>query len=192
MEPEGSREITAFALGDYHKSRGMAGMVQQGMHLNGPFGRAETGPGEQTQTQGDGGAIQGKQRAFEAEGVLWGHRPTAGIERRKELLVQRCRAPCIGFIEGRTLWGRRPRGARAWATSEHTTSRRLWRPANWAKTRVPNWLHRLSTRLGRPVPCTLSNASICDPGTNWSTWVRAVLSWAMASSLFTEVLAGQQ
>jgi hypothetical protein len=52
-----------------------------------------------------------------------------------------------------------PREASAsdWEAIDVTTSRRLWRPASWAKTKAPNGLHRLSTRLGRPMLEVLSN-----------------------------------
>jgi len=67
--------------------------------------------------------------------------------------------------------GRSPRGARAlaWEANEYATSRKRRRPAGCAKTSTPNGLHRLSPRLGRPVPCTWSKASMCERAINVST-----------------------
>jgi hypothetical protein len=47
----------------------MAGMVEQGMELDSALGPTEAGPRAQPQAQGDGGAVQGEERAFEPESV---------------------------------------------------------------------------------------------------------------------------
>ena len=84
----------------------MTGVVQEGVELNGAFGRAETGPRKQAQAERDGGAVQGKEWIFEAEAMSWRDRLTAGVECEKKGVVQRRRAPVVGLSQCGTL-GRR-------------------------------------------------------------------------------------
>jgi hypothetical protein len=45
VDPAGDREVTALALCEHHNSGDVASMVKEGMHRDGPFGGAETSPG---------------------------------------------------------------------------------------------------------------------------------------------------
>ena len=60
-------------------------MIQKKVKLNGPFSTSELGPGKQRQTEGYGGAVQGKQFVFEPEFVSpWG----CALTHRKGLIEE--------------------------------------------------------------------------------------------------------
>ena len=185
LQPKGKGDIAALALSDDAKGGYVTGVVQEGVELNGAFGRMEPGLREQAQAERDGGAVQGKEWMFEAGAMSWRDRLTAGVECEKKSMVQCRRATVVGLSQCGTLGWCQAEGSQrsGLGAIQWTTYRRLWRPARWAKTRAPNWLHRLRTRLRRPVPSSLSNDSMGDLGVILNPWARMVLPGAMARIL---------
>ena len=97
FQATGNGNIAPLTLGEDHKGWQVARMVEEGMPLDGAFSLAEAGPGEEAQAEGDGGAVQGIEGAFEAETVPWRHRPATLIQGGKDGLVQCGRPPLVGL-----------------------------------------------------------------------------------------------
>jgi len=81
-------------------------MIQKKVKLNGPFGTSELGPGKQGQTEGYGGAIEGKQFVLEPEFVLpWGCVLAHGKGLVEEISKQLPWSMGIGIGEGGFVGG---------------------------------------------------------------------------------------
>jgi hypothetical protein len=105
LQPAGHGDVAPLAGGHHHNGRQVAGVIQEGMHFDGSFGRAEVRPGEQIQAQRNRRAVQGKERIFEAQPVARGHRLAACVQGGKKALVE-CGWPSLVGLGERGAFGR--------------------------------------------------------------------------------------
>jgi len=64
-------DVMGFAIGDGHKARQHAVVVEPYMDFDGSLGGTEFGPGEDRQTQVDGSGIEGIELVLEPKAMTW-------------------------------------------------------------------------------------------------------------------------
>jgi hypothetical protein len=90
-------DIVDFSCGDDHHGRNVPMQIQKGMEFDCPLALPELGPGEKSQTEVDGGRIQGIDRLvqFDTEGICGVKFPGFGDEDLSEVCIN---PPIPGLI----------------------------------------------------------------------------------------------
>ena len=89
--------VACFSICHLDKSGDRASQIEEGMELDGGFGAAENCPGEKSQTQVDGGRIEGIDRVFEFESQVFAGVKSAGLS-DKDLSKIGIDAPIALFV----------------------------------------------------------------------------------------------
>lgn len=145
--------LMGFPIGNGHKCRQIAGMIQQGVQFDRLLGSAEGGPGECLKRKVDDRGIQAIEVVFEFEFMFGRYLAATLIGLFKQGFIERGRAHIVGVGKSGRARGSAPRWYRLLTLEfmERIPSRKLTLPVSCI-----NWLQRLKDRDFRPVPRAFS------------------------------------